>query len=100
MDNIGEVISACFALRYELNLGMLPAGDRRYGVLLSKEEAEKIHANTVSIAPGKDEIQVAWTRRSKGELIVEKSIIPKPHHPEAGQEWFRVFDIPVIVVDC
>lgn len=98
MDNIGNVIGTCWKLRAACGEYRIPK--QAAGVVLTLEDAERIHGALVSVAPGKDEVRVAWIRESKSELfnVEEIALVPKPHHPESGKEWFRVFDVPVYVM--
>jgi hypothetical protein len=99
MDNIGDLVSACWRLR--LAIGKERLRDGYYAVIINQDLAEKIHANLVAVSPGSDEVDVLWFRDTGpgGSTWTERAKVPKPSVPEPG-EWFRIFDIPVVVLDC
>lgn len=98
MRNIGALVSACWALRTGARWARVPDG--AYGIVLRLDDAERIHGEMVAASPGADQIEVAYTYGlaiGPDELTIHKAKVDKPAVPEPG-EWFRVFDIPVIVV--
>lgn len=101
MESMGEVFSACYSLRFSARHAQLDL--KRVAVILTQQEAETIHGNIVSLVPGSDEVQVAWSRYRPAADIgerysIEVSRFPKPSVPEPGGEWLKIFDVPVIVI--
>lgn len=101
MESMGEVLSACFAL--SLGSGYARVSKNRIAVVLTEQEADRIHAATVSMAPGSDSVKIPWTRFRPAALPGERleiivSVVPKPPVPETGKVWMRSFGIPVIVI--
>lgn len=95
---LNDIVSLCFEMHQAGGRAQIPQS--KLSIVVGLDNAKRIREDAVSVANGRQTVEIAWTRRPYHVTQVESATVPVPNEPELGQEWFTCFGIRVYAVNC